>query len=153
MPTLLVGAQSRSGTTAQLRDAFVAGAREPEIEGVDGVVRNALDARAADVVTCDGVAIITPEHFGSMAGLMKDFFERIFSEIVDTGRSLPYALVVKGNHDGTGTVEGVQKLAVALHWRRVLDPVVAIGELTDAHREAAHELGATFAAGMAATIF
>lgn len=150
---LLVVFHSRGGATLALRDALLQGARHELIEGVDVVVRDVADATADDVCTSGGVALVTPERFGSMAGLVKDFFERIYYDVIDRTAGLPYVLVVKGGHDGQGTVTSVEKIATGLRWRRVLDPVVVRGDITESHVEAITELGATFAAGLGEGIF
>jgi multimeric flavodoxin WrbA len=151
--TLLVVFHSRSGGAQALCDSLIEGARYDGIEGVDIVVRSALDATADDVVTCDGIAIVTPEHFGSMAGLIKDFFERVYFAVLETTRGLPYVIAVKAGNDGSGTVASVEKLATGLHWRRVLEPVIARGGVDETDRAACSELGATFAAGLAEGLF
>jgi multimeric flavodoxin WrbA len=155
---LLVVFHSRGGATIALRDALLEGARHESIEGVEVVVRDVTDATPDDVLTADGIALVTPERFGSMAGLVKDFFERVYYEVIDQSGSphrpgLPYILVVKGGYDGQGTVTSVEKIATGLRWRRVLDPAVVTGHPTEQHLEAIAELGATFAAGLGERIF
>ncbi len=153
MAQLLVVFQSRSGGAQALCDALVDGAQDDLITGVDVVVRPATAAAASDVERCDGLALVTPEHFGSMAGLVKDFFERIYYAVIDSKRGLPYVLAVKGGQDGLGTVSSVEKIATGLGWRRVLEPVIVVGDVNDDQRAACWELGATFSAGLAEGIF
>jgi multimeric flavodoxin WrbA len=150
---LLVVFHSRGGATIALRDALLAGARHESIEGVEVVVRDVTDATPDDVLAADGLALVTPERFGSMAGLVKDFFERVYYEVIDQKPGLPYILVVKGGYDGRGTVTSVEKIVTGLRWRRVLEPVVVTGDTTEQHLEAITELGATFAAGLGERIF
>jgi multimeric flavodoxin WrbA len=150
---LLIVFHSRSGGTRALADAVVAGASDPEIEGVEVRERLAFDADSDDVAWCDAVILGTPENFGYMSGALKDFFERIFYVLVDKTPGLPYALFVKGGHDGEGAVRSVERIVTGLKWRAVLPPLLVTGELADEHLERAHELGLTLAAGLEAGVF
>jgi len=150
---LLVVYHSRSGGTQALADAAIAGARSEEIDDVDVRVKLAFDATIDDVRWCDGILLGTPENFGYMSGALKDFFERIYYALLDDTRGLPYALFVKGGHDGEGAVSSVERIVTGLGWKAVLAPVLVVGELDDAALERVHELGITFAAGLEAGVF
>ena len=136
-----------------MADAAIAGAASDEIDGVEVRVERAFDATVDDVRWCDGIVLGTPENFGYMSGALKDFFERIYYTLLDETRGLPYALFVKGGHDGEGAVRSVERIVTGLGWRSVLAPVLVVGELDDAARERCHELGITFAAGLEAGVF
>jgi multimeric flavodoxin WrbA len=150
---LLVVYHSRSGGTQALADAAIAGAESDEIDGVEVRVKHAFDATVDDVRWCGGIVLGTPENFGYMSGALKDFFERIYYTLLDETRGLPYALFVKGGHDGEGAVRSVERIVTGLGWRAVLAPVLVVGELDDDARERCHELGITFAAGLEAGVF
>ena len=154
---MLVVAQTRSGGTGALRDAVLAGVEQArrEVEGADVEVRSlhAFDAGPDDVLWADAIVLATPEHFGSMSGALKDFFERVFYPCVDHTKGRPYAIVVKGGHDGQGTVLSIRRIVAGLEWREVVEPVVAVGDVTEAHLAAATELGATVAAGLVAGLW
>jgi hypothetical protein len=64
MPRLLVVHHSPTPTVQALTDQVVAGAGDEAIEGVEVVVRPALEARAADVLAADGVVLGTTANFG-----------------------------------------------------------------------------------------
>ena len=151
--TLLVVSHSRSGGTQALTDAVVAGATADDIEGVEVRSLRAFDATADDVRAADAIALGTPENFGYMSGALKDFFERIYYVLLEETRGLPYALYVKASTDGDGAVRSVERITTGLKWRAVLPPVVVVGDLQDAHLEAAHEFGITLAAGLEAGVF
>jgi multimeric flavodoxin WrbA len=150
---LLVVFQSRSGATETLANAAIAGATSDDIEDVEVEIRRAFDAVADDVRWCDGILLGTPENFGYMSGALKDFFERIYYDVLDETRGLPYTLFVKGSHDGEGAVRSIEKIATGLAWRAVLPPVVVTGDVDDAALERCTELGLTFAAGLEAGVF
>jgi multimeric flavodoxin WrbA len=136
-----------------MTDAVVAGATSEEIAGVEVRVLRAPDANAEDVRWSDAVVIGTPENFGYMSGLIKDFLERIFYVVVDETPGLPYALFVKASTDGSGAVRSVERIVTGLRWKQALPPIVVTGELSDAHLEQCHELGMTIAAGLEAGVF
>ncbi len=150
---LLVVTHSRTGGTTRLADAFVRGTTTDGIVGVEVDRRVAEEADGDAVRAAAGIAIVTPERFGSMAGLVKDFFERIYYEVLDDTIGRPYVLVVKGGIDGLGTVEAIAKVATGLRWRRVLEPIVVVDEPSPDQLRAINDLGATFAAGLAERIF
>src|SRR6476661_4543901 len=113
MPRLLVVQHSPTPSVTALTDAVVAGACDDAIEGVEVVVRAALDAD--DVLAADGYVLGTPANFGYMSGALKHFFDSIFLQAggaladdgsagtVEGGRK-PYALYVHGRYDTTGAV-------------------------------------------------
>jgi multimeric flavodoxin WrbA len=150
---LLVVFHSRSGSTAQLLDAVVAGVAEGGGQTVECRVLRAFDADAGDVTWADAVVLATPANFGYMSGALKDFFERIYHPCLDVTVGLPYALLVKGSTDASGAVTSVERIVTGLRWRAVLPPLVVIGEVKPADLEQGRELGATVAAGLDAGIF
>jgi hypothetical protein len=60
MPTLLVVHHTPSPALQAMFEAAVSGARTDEVEGVEVVIRPALTAAAADVLTADGYLLGTP---------------------------------------------------------------------------------------------
>src|SRR6516165_6807295 len=79
---LLVVFHSRSGGTRALAEGVIAGASSDEVGNVEVTVRSAFDATADDVRRADGILLGTPENFGYMSGALKDFFERIYYELL-----------------------------------------------------------------------
>lgn len=140
-----------------LTDAVVAGAHDDAIEGVDVVVRWALDATADDVLAADGIVLGTPANFGYMSGALKHFFDSTFLAIggalsedgsgspVAGGRK-PFGLYVHGRFDATGAVRSVLTITGALPWRQSAAVLAVLGEVTSAHQQAAYELGGALAA-------
>ncbi len=60
----------------------------------------------------------------------------------------PYALYVHGNNDTTGAVRAVESIATGLRWKRLRQPVTAIGTPEAKDLEACWELGASTAASL-----
>ena len=140
-----------------LTDGVVAGAHDDAIEGVDVVVRPALEATADDVVACDGIVLGTPANFGYMSGALKHFFDgsflRIGGALADDGSGapasggrLPFGLYVHGRYDTTGAVRSVLAITGALPWRQSAEILEVLGDVDGAHVEAAYDLGGSIAA-------
>ena len=72
--TLLVVHHTPSPATRELLEAVLAGTRDPDIEGVDVVLRPALAAVIPDMLEADGYLFGTPANFGYMSGALKLFF-------------------------------------------------------------------------------
>jgi NAD(P)H-dependent FMN reductase len=144
----LVVAHTQTGGTTTLADAVVAGARDPDVTEVDVLVREALHADTDDVVAASALILATPENFGYMSGGMKVFLDRIYYPCLDRSRGLPYALVVKAGHDGSGAVSSVQRIVTGLGWREIRPPLVVVGDVRPEHRDAAADLGRTVAASL-----
>ncbi|KAA1423648.1 flavodoxin family protein [Mumia zhuanghuii] len=164
MSTLLLVHHAPTPSVRALADAVTAGARDPEIDGVDVVVRPALEATAADVLAADGYVLGTPANFGYMSGALKHFFDTIFLEaggaLSDDGsaasgadgpaRRKPYALWVHGRYDTAGAVRAVQSIVGALGWAQAAPVLEILGDVEEPQRAAAYELGATLAALLSA---
>ncbi len=157
MSRLLVVHHSPTPTVRVLTDAVIAGAHDDEIEGVEVVVREALEARADDVLGADGYLFGTTANFGYMSGALKHFFDTIFLEaggaladdgsaVAASGGKKPYGLWVHGRYDTTGAVRSVQSIVGALPWVQAAGVLEVLGDVTDEHEAAAYELGGTLAA-------
>ena len=159
MARLLIVHHSPTRSLRRLTDAVVSGANDPEIEGVEVVVRPALEATAEDVLAADGYVLGTSANFGYMSGALKHFFDSTFlavggaldssggaGESAGETAKRPYGLYVHGRYDTTGAIRSVQSIVGALGWAQSYDILDVLGDVEDAHVEAAYELGATLAA-------
>jgi len=157
MPRLLVVHHAPTPAVRALADAAVAGARDDEIEGVDVVVREALEASASDVLGADGYLLGTTANFGYMSGALKHFFDTIFLEAggalsedgsagAGGGGRKPFGLWVHGRYDTTGAVRSVLSITGALPWTQAAEVLDVVGDVTEEQRAAAYELGGTLAA-------
>jgi multimeric flavodoxin WrbA len=143
---LLIVHHTPSPAMAELLDAAVQGARDPEITGVETVRRAALSAGPADVLAADAILLGTPANIGYMSGALKHFFDVVYYPIADDTGGLPYGLYVHGNLDLAGAITAVETIAGGLGWRRVAAPVQVLGTPDAAARAACAELAATLAA-------
>lgn len=161
---LLVVHHSPTATSRALTDAVVGGAHDPELaalgaDALEVVVREALEARAEDVLAADALLVGTPANFGYMSGALKHFFDSTFlrlgGALSDDGRGagdgaagpkVPFGLWVHGRYDTTGATRSVLAITQALPWRQVVAPLEVLGDLDEAALASAHDLGATLAA-------
>lgn len=150
---LLIVAHAPTDNTRELCDAVVRGATSAEIEGVEVRHVPPLEAGVDDVLWADAVILGTPANFGYMSGALKDFFDRIYDPCLDRTERLPYGLFIRGKTDATGALSSIERIVGGLRWRRVQEPVLAVGELTAEHAAACEELGMAMAAGLEAGLF
>src|SRR3954465_4041894 len=160
MARLLVVHHSPTGTVRSLTDAVGAGANGDAIEGVEVVVRPALEATAEDVLAADGYLLGTTANFGYMSGALKHFFDTIFLEAggslsddgsasMASGGKKPFGLWVHGRYDATGAVRSVLSIVQALPWTQSAEVLEVLGDVSGEHEAAAYELGGTLAALLA----
>lgn len=144
--TLLVVHHTPSPTTRELLEAVLAGARDPDVSGVDVVVRPALAGTVKDMLDADGYLFGTTANFGYMSGALKHFFDTVYYPSLDHVAARPYGLWVHGNDDTVGAASAVGKLTTGLALHRVADVLEVTGPVDAGVRERAYELGATLAA-------
>ena len=163
MKRLLLVFHSMTGATEQLARAAAEGAAsEPNVE-----VRllRAAEARSTDVLAADGYLFAAPENLATMAGLMKDFFDRIYYDALDRVNGRPYAALIAAGTDGAGAARQLQRIATGLRLKEVAPPTIvrngaqtteqirAMKVVPAANLETARELGTALAAGLASGIF
>lgn len=163
MKSLLVVYHSMTGAAEQLALAAAAGAKTQQ--DVEVRVRRARDTEPADLLAADGYLFATPENLATMAGLMKDFFDRVYYAVLERVNGRPYAAIIAAGTDGAGAARQLQRIATGLRLREVAPPlVVRNGAQTPAailapkivppaDLQIARDLGTALAAGIAAGIF
>ena len=109
----------------------------------------ALQAGLDDLLWANGLLIGTPEHFGYMAGAIKDFFDRTFYPAQGRVEALPYAIFVSAGNDGTGAVTSIERIALGYRWKQCAESLIVKGDLSAADLQRCSELGQTFAVGLA----
>ena len=144
--TLLVVHHTPSPGTRELLEAVLAGANDPEIQGVEVVVRPALAATVPDMLEADGYLFGTTANLGYMSGALKHFFDTIYYPSLDHVSGRPYGLWVHGNNDTVGAATAVDKVATGLSLTKAADVLEVVGGIDAAVRERAYELGGTLAA-------
>lgn len=163
MKRLLIVYHSMTGAAQQLADAAHEAASAED--GCDARLITATAADVADVLTADGYLFVTPENLATMAGRMKDFFDRIYYGALEKVNGRPYAAIIAAGTDGHGAARQLQRITTGLRLNEVAPPlIVRNGAQTpeqilapkvvppeDLRR--AGETGAALAAGLASGVF
>lgn len=123
------------------------------VEEVACEARSPFATRPDDVLAADALILLTPENLGYMSGALKDFFDRCYYPLLDRADALPYALLVRAGHDGTGTCRAVASITGGLRWRPAREPLVCRGDWNESFLNEARDLGLFMAAGLEAGIF
>ncbi len=151
MKTLLIVYHTGGVKTARMAEAVEKGARsEP---GVRVVVKRCADAGPEDLLAADGLILGTPENFGYMSGMMKDFLERVFYACEGKVNGRPWALFVGAGQDGSGAVNSVERIVAGLRLQKVHDPIIGLKDLTPEVLSNCEELGAAIATGISLGVF
>jgi len=145
MAKILIVYHSQTGNTEKMAHAVAEGARG--IEGVDVILKKAADASLDDLLTADGFALGTPENFGYMSGMVKDFFDRTYYDAQEKAFRKPFVVFISAGNDGTGALRAIERIALGYKFKTVFQPVIAKGAITEEIINQCIELGATIAGG------
>ena len=148
---LLIIYHSQGGTMKAMADRFAAGAAKET--SITIVYKHATEVQVDDLLSCNGIAIGSPEYFGTMAGLIKDFFDRTYEAAKDLTTGLPFVIFVCAGNDGRGAITQIERLATAYKWQKVQEHRRIVGNPTEQDLADLEELGQTLAAGIDFGIF
>jgi len=151
MKKLLIVYHTRGVKTTQLAEAVAKGAAAES--GVEVRMLRCSEAGPQDVLDADALVLGTPENFGYMSGMMKDFLERIFYECEGKIEGRPWVLLVSAGQDGTGAITSVERIVTGLRLKKVREPILALKEVTPEILAECEELGAALATGLALGIY
>ncbi len=132
-------------------EAVLAGATDPEIEGVEVVRSAALSLSPTEVLEADGYMLGTPANLGYMSGGLKHGLDVIYYPCLDSTRGRPFGAYFHGNEGTEGAEKGITSITTGLGWVKVADYMVVSGKPSKADLEACWELGATVAAQLMET--
>jgi multimeric flavodoxin WrbA len=145
MAKILIVYHSQTGKTQKMAQAVYEGAKS--IEGVEVILKKAADATLEDLLTADGFALGTPENFGYMSGMVKDFFDRTYYGAQEKVFRKPFAVFISAGNDGMGALRAIERIALGYKFKTVFQPVIAKGDVTKEILTQCVELGATIAGG------
>jgi multimeric flavodoxin WrbA len=144
--TLLIVHHTPSPHCQEMLEAVLAGATDPEIEGVDVVRRPALTVSPVDMLNADGYLLGSPANLGYMSGALKHAFDQSYYQLLDSTRGRPFGVYLHGNEGTEGAERAVDGITAGLGWVKAAETVVVAGKPTKADVEACWNLGATVAA-------
>ena len=152
MKHLLIVYASQTGHALQMALAALRGAKQLADE-VEIRFEHGLRANIDDLLWCHGLLLATPENFGYMAGAMKDFLDRTYYPAQGKVEGLPFAVMISAGNDGSGALNAIERIARGYPLTRVIEPIIAKGELTAEVLARCEEMGQTMAAGVAYGVF
>ena len=163
MKTLLIVWHSATGGTRQMAEAAAEGARHET--GVAVRLQEAAPSGPADVLGADGFLFATPENLASMAGLMKDFFDRCYYPALGRIEGRPYASMVCAGSDGSGAARQIERICTGWRLKAVAPPLIvcthaqtpeailAAKRIGADDLQRCRDLGAALAAGLALGVY
>ena len=150
---LLVVFHSASGNTQKMTDAVIRGINKTGAKPQSWSAVTALQATPDDVLSANGIILLTPENVGYMSGAMKVFFDRSYYPCLEKTQGMPYALVIRAGNDGEGAKQSITRIVTGLAWREIAPPIISRGEFDDTILSECEDLGESFSAGLDAGIF
>lgn len=163
MKRLIVVYHTMTGAAQQLASAaYVAASDEA---GCSTELLTAAGTDVSHVLAADGYLFVTPENLATMAGRMKDFFDRIYYGALDKVSGRPYATIIAAGTDGEGAARQIQRIATGLRLKEIGPPMIvrngaqtpeqilAPKRVPEADLSRARELGAAIAVGLASGVF
>jgi len=151
MTKILIVYHSQTGNTEKMAQAVAEGARL--IENAEVMLKKAHEASVEDLLAADGLALGTPENFGYMSGMIKDFFDRTYYAAQDKVFRKPYVAFISAGNDGEGALKSVERIALGYKLKKVSEPVIAAGAVTKDVLEQCRNLGGVLAGGCQMGIF
>lgn len=127
--------------------------------------KRAGEAGANDLIAADGYIFVCPENLASMAGVMKDFFDRAYYPALGRIEGRPYAAMICAGSDGEGAARQIARIATGWRLRAVAEPLIicthaqtpeailAPKVIAEADLAKCRDLGAAMAQGLAMGIF
>ncbi len=158
---LLIVHHSATGGTRQMAEAALEGALA---EG-EARLLHATEAGPADLLAASAYLFAAPENLASLAGVMKDFFDRTYYPVLERLNGRPYAAMICAGSDGQGAARQIARIATGWRLREVAAPLIictraqtpeailAPKTIAPADLARCHELGAALAAGTKLGIF
>lgn len=121
---LLIIFHSITGGSEQIAQAVAQGAqKEPEIEVI---LLQAQQVQPEHLLAASGYIFIAPEMLGSLSGIMKDFFDRTFYQVLDELNGRPYAALICAGSDGQGALRQLEKIATGWRLKKVAESKIVL---------------------------
>ena len=144
-----------------MAEAAAAAAREE----APTILKTAAQAGPDDLMQADGYLFCAPENLAAIAGVMKDFYDRCYYEVLGRIEGRPYAQMVCAGSDGENAARQTARIAQGWRLREVQPPLIVcthaqtpekiLADKTIPEEELAlcRELGAAMGAGLSMGMF
>ena len=129
------------------------------------ILKPAHEAGADDLLAAGGYLFVCPENLASIAGVMKDFFDRAYYPVLGKIEGRPYAVMICAGSDGEGAARQIARIATGWRLRAVAEPLIICTHaqtpeailapkiIPEDDLAKCRDLGATMAQGLAMGIF
>lgn len=74
----------------------------------------------------DGYLFAAPENLATLAGVMKDFFDRTYYAVLERLNGRPYAQIISAGSDGTGAARRLARIATGWRLREAAEPLIVV---------------------------
>jgi len=138
MKKILVIYHSQTGNTEAMAKAVATGAKAA---GATVTLKKAVNADVTDLLNCDAVVIGTPNYFSYMAGMVKDFFDRVWATVRGQMENKPYAVFGSYGGGGLPAIESVEKICEGLGMKKMFESIGVQRQPTPDNLKACKELG------------
>jgi multimeric flavodoxin WrbA len=146
VPRLLIVHHTPSPHCQAMFEAVLAGATDPDIEGVEVVRRPALTVSPVEMLEADGYLLGSPANLGYLSGALKHAFDQSYYQLLDSTRGRPFGMWLHGNEGTEGAEKGVTAITTGLGWVKAAEYVLVSGKPGKDDLESCSELGASVAA-------
>lgn len=163
MKKLAIVYHSLTGGTKAMAQAVADGAQQ--VGEVQTTLLHASEAGPKDLLDAHGYVFATPETLASIAGLMKDFFDRSYYPVLGQINARPYAALVCAGSDGTQAAKQLERIATGWRLKAIApthivcthaqstDAILAQKTIAENDLQHCRELGESFANGLAMGVF
>jgi len=138
MVQVLVLYYSRTGNTEALANAIADGSRQ--VEGVLVTIKRIDYATVQDFISCDAVAFGSPNYFGYMAGIMKDFFDKAWSVRINVAGKVAAAFTSGGGNSNSALVS-LENVIGYFKLEKVAEGIVSVRKPNEQDLKKCKDLG------------
>jgi multimeric flavodoxin WrbA len=162
---LLIIWWSRTGASAALAQACFDAASASAGPNLEVLSVRADRVSTLDLVRAQVLVFVCPENLGSMAGMMKEFFDLQYYSALGRIEGVPYQLIVSAGSDGSGAVRQIERIATGWRLRKVApalivnvaaqepEAILAQKVLSKQQIQSARDIGEMLAAGIDVGVF
>jgi len=143
MKKVLIVYHSQTGNTETMAKAIAEGAKAAK---ASVTLKKAADAGIDDLLGCDAVVIGTPNYFSYMAGMVKDFFDRVWFTVRDKVGNKSYSVFGSYGGGGLPAIESVEKICEGLGMKKACECLGVQRQPTAENLKACKEMGKIIAA-------
>ncbi len=91
---------------------------------IETVLKKADEASGSDLLSADGYIFAAPENLAAVSGVMKDFFDRAYYDVLGQIEGRPYTQMVCAGSDGENAVRQIARIATGWRLRAVQEPLI-----------------------------